>query len=47
MALFCRKCAVKYGIRHDDPPFICEGCGQEIPKNKTILKIVLKKLKSI
>ena len=28
MAEFCEQCAEKYGFRPDEPPLLCEGCGE-------------------
>lgn len=46
MALFCKECAEKIGLLSDNPPFICEGCGKEILKQKSFLKIIYNKLRS-
>ena len=37
MALFCSDCAEKMGFISDTPPFRCEGCEKEIPKQNTVL----------
>ena len=42
MAEFCKKCADRYGLKEDTPPFLCEGCGQLI-EGTTFLKWILKK----
>jgi len=44
MALFCKKCAEKYGMRPDYPPILCEGCGKIINKKESILKQIINKL---
>jgi len=43
MSLFCKKCAEKFGMIPDKPPFLCEGCGQEFVKKEPIMKVVYKR----
>lgn len=45
MALFCKKCAEKFGMIPDEAPLLCEGYGREFQKRESIIKVVFKKLK--
>ncbi len=41
MAEFCNVCANRIGLEPELPPFLCEGCGQQIVRF-SILKWFLK-----